>query len=81
MPLPVSYYDIAESQQDGPNNMGYDYEGNIFKNSMSNVMFQDQKRAGILASMETIVYEMVQQVKTIKIFFGYTMNKKYRKFN
>ena len=81
MPLPISYYDLAESQQDGPNNEGFAYKGNIFTRTMSNVLFQESKRAGILAMMEQIVQELIEQVKCIKLTYGYTMKKKYRKFN
>jgi hypothetical protein len=81
MPLKISYYDLAETQQDGPNSEGFDYQNNIFSKTMSNVLFQEQKRTGILAMMEQIVYELIQQVKCIKLTYGYTSKKKYRKFN
>lgn len=81
MPLPVSYFDIAEHQQDNGNSAGYDYQGNIFANTMSNVIFNDPKRTGILAMMEAVVYQLIQNVKVIKLQYGYTMEKKYRNFN
>ena len=48
---------------------------------MSHVLFNEDKRAGILKKMETIIYELIQNTKKIKLMFGITMNKKYRDFN
>lgn len=76
-----SLYDIAENQFNNIGNKGYDYEGKIFENSMSHVLFNEEKRAGILRKMETIIYELIQNTKKIKLMFGITMNKKYRDFN
>ncbi len=81
MPLPVSYFDIAEHQQDKGNTAGYNYHGNIFSKTMSNVIFNDPKRTGILAKMEEVVFQLIENVKVIKLQYGYTMNKKYRNFN
>lgn len=81
MPIKKSLYDIAENQFNQIGNKGYDYEGKIFENSMSHVLFNEDKRAGILKQMETIIYELIQSVKKIKLMYGVTMRKKYRDFN
>jgi hypothetical protein len=76
-----SFYDIAENQFNSISGTGYAYEGNIFKNTMSHLMFNEEKRAGILAQMEKVVFELIENTKSIKLMFGITMNKNYRDFN
>jgi len=81
MPLKVSYYDLAETQRTDVKRKGFDYKNKIFERTMSHTLFNEEKRAGILMQMETIVYELVQRVKTIKLMYGITSKKKYRDFN
>ena len=81
MALPISYYDIAESQQNRLLHTGYNYKGNIFMNSMSNFMFANPIRAAILANMEPVIYRAIQNVKTIKIEFFYAVPKTWNYFN
>ena len=67
MALQKSLYEIAEHQQDKLLNTGYSYEGNLFKNTMSTYMFLDPTRSGILAMMEKVVFQLIENVKTIKL--------------
>lgn len=81
MPIKQSLYDIAERQRDRILHKGFNYRGQIFRRSMSRFLFRDPTRASMLDSMEAIVYELIEQVKSIKRFANPRMKKNYRDFN
>jgi hypothetical protein len=76
-----SVYDVTETMKDDVKHVGYDFKDKIFKNTMSNVLWGEEKREGILAKMEAVLYELIQRVKTIKTHRNYAVGKNYRKFN
>ena len=81
MALKQSLYDLAETRKDRILNKGYSYEGNIFRNTMSTIMFREEKRSGILDELEKIVFELIERVKTIKNHVHFTVGKNYRNRN
>ena len=81
MPLKKSVYETTEHIRDQIAHKGYDYEGKLFSNTMSNFMFREENRAGILAKIETVVYELIERVKTIKNHVNYNVPKNYRNKN
>lgn len=81
MPLKKSLYEVAEHSQDNILNKGFDYHGQLFQKTMSSFMFREANRANILSVLEEVYYELIQRVKTIKIFFDYRKKKNYRDFN
>lgn len=70
-----SLYDFAESRQTRVKNHGFDYEGKIFRRSLSSFLFGDPKRAAIIDQFEKHFFFLVQKVKTIKAFFNYAAKK------
>ena len=75
-----SWYEFIESQNDDRSNKGFDYEGKIFKKTLSNqVINGDSNRVDILASMEKVVYQLFETTKYIKNYINYTVpkNNKY----
>ena len=76
-----SLKDFTDQRSDRIENLGYDYKGNIFKNTISKVILSDSKRRGILDQFEKIIYECIESVKIIKTNVNYTFKKNYRKFN
>ena len=81
MPLKKSLYDVTENSRNNILNKGFDYRGKLFEKTMSPLLFREEKRAGILASLEEIYYELIQRVKKIKIHFDFAKDKNYRDFN
>jgi hypothetical protein len=81
MPLKQSLYDITENSRNDIKNKGFDYKGKIFEKTMSSFIFREEKRTNILAKLEEVFYEVIQQVKQIKIHFDYRKKKNYRDFN
>jgi hypothetical protein len=75
-----SWYEFIESQNDDRTNKGFDYEGKIFENTLSNqVINGDSNRVDILASIEKVVYQLFETTKYIKNYINYTVpkNNKY----
>jgi hypothetical protein len=75
-----SYRDYIESTEDNRTNTGFDYEGQIFNKSLSNITLAgDSNRTSILASMEKVVFRMIETTKWIKNFVNYRVpkNNKY----
>ncbi len=81
MPLKVSLYDKTEHSRDQIANKGFDYENNIFRRTMSKMIFLETKRTNILVYMEKVIYELIQRTKKIKIHFDFAKQKDYRDFN
>jgi len=75
-----SYYDFIASQNDKRGNIGYDYEGNIFRKTMSRLVYNgDENRSSILSKMEKVIFNLIEKTKDIRNFFNYTVpkNNKY----
>lgn len=81
------YYDYDPTQnlydiRDGFNDDlldGFDYKGQILKRTLSNIIYQDPVKDGILSYFERVVYGLVESTKQIKNFFNYTVKKNNRR--
>ena len=62
-------------------NLGYDYKGNILKNSLSNFMYLNPTNASILENIDPLIYDLVENVKRIKTSFVWAVDKSDRKLN
>ena len=60
---------------------GYEYRGQVLKNTLSTMFFIEGKRKNILAKYEKAINFLIDQVKFIKKQFNYTLDKEYRDFN
>lgn len=76
-----SLYKVSENRLNKLKNRGYDYKGKILKRTLSSYIYRDPKREEILDQFEKSLYFIVQQIKTIKTFFNYTVDKDYTDFN
>lgn len=81
MPLKVSLYKLAETRDQLILHKGYSYEGNIFRKTMSDLIFRDETRAGILATMEAVVFNLIEKVKQIKNHVNFIVPKDYKDKN
>jgi len=54
---------------------GFDYKENIFKKTMSNVIFRDPVKSSILKEMQRIIFALIESVKQIRNSFNYTVPK------
>jgi hypothetical protein len=71
-----SYYDYIGSVQDNRPNAGFNYEGQIFQKTLSDLTLGgDQNRMDILASLETSVYNLIEMTKGIRNFVNYRVPK------
>ena len=76
-----SYFKISRSVLDDYKNLGFNYEGQIFKRTLSSVFFGDKKRVDILNEFEKMIFFLIEQVKNIKKTFNYTIDKNSTKIN
>jgi DNA modification methylase len=76
-----SRYTSAEKRRDNLKNLGFSYEGKIFRRSMSSYLFVDTLRESILDEYEKTVFYLIEKVKSIKTFFNYTVDKDHREIN
>jgi|CZCB01.1.fsa_nt_gi hypothetical protein len=76
-----SYFKISRSVLDDYKNLGFNYEGQIFKRTLSSAFFGDKKRVDILNEFEKMIFFLIEQVKNIKKTFNYTIDKDSNKIN
>ena len=75
-----SYYDFINAKNDKIPNAGYEYEGKIFKKSLSNITYNgDGNRTTILMSIEKVIFNLIESAKRIRNFKNYMVpkNNKY----
>jgi hypothetical protein len=65
-------YDIRDSINDDTYE-GFDYQHQIMERTLSNVIFRDPVKTGILTQFERVVYGLIETTKEIKNFFNYTV--------
>jgi hypothetical protein len=75
------FEDHLFSRNDNRKNLGFNYKGKIFRNTLSSAMYLEEKRASILDQIERLVYFMIEYVKNIKKSYNYTFDKNFNKFN
>ena len=71
-------YDIQDSFNDNLYN-GFEYKNQILKRTLSNVIYKDPIKEGILYYFERVIYGLVESTKEIKNFFNYTVKKNNRR--
>jgi hypothetical protein len=67
-------YDIRDSQNDNLYN-GFNYKDQILRRSLSNVIYKDPIKEGILSYFERVVYGLIESTKGIKNFVNYTVKR------
>ena len=76
---PYRYF--LEHRNDIIKNTGYDYRGNILKNTLSKIWFIERKRELIMTEFEKPISYMVDCVKIIKKAFNWAIDKDQIYFN
>lgn len=64
---------LLESNND-IKNIGFDYEGKLFKNTISSFIYENDKMKPMLLKLEEITHFTINQIKTIKEFYNYAMD-------
>lgn len=65
-------YDIMDSINDNLYN-GFNYENKILELSLSNVIYRDPVKAGILHYFQRVVFALIETTKQIRNFVNYTV--------
>lgn len=74
-------YRTAKRRLTERKNVGYEYEGNILRNSMDDHVFRNPKTASILERIESILNEWIRQVKRYKARRNFYIDKDEENFN
>ena len=73
-------YDL-HNRKDELLHTGYDYENNLFSNTLSNVMFGNPTLQAFLDKLQKNVVYMIESNLLIRNFWNYTVGKYYNKHN
>lgn len=76
-----SLFKTLEERHDSNSFLGYDYRGNLYKNTVSSYVFNDDKTAGMINTLEVLMNELLESTKNIKKTFNYTLSRNYTNFN
>jgi hypothetical protein len=71
-------YDVRDSQNDNLYN-GFNYKDQILRRSLSNIIYKDPIKEGILSYFERVVYGLIESTKGIKNFVNYTVKRKNKR--
>lgn len=67
------YY--ASHYQDLYTDLGYDYKGHIFENTISKVILKNKNNKKILSRIERMILMLVESVKQIKTAYMISLDK------
>jgi hypothetical protein len=76
-----SLYEIRDHKNDVLKNQGYDYTNTLMNRTLSNYLFRNEKVAGYLQKLNAIMVYYLNSVKTIRVFYNFTVPKNYQKIN
>lgn len=71
-------YDVRDSINDNLYN-GFEYKDQLMVRSLSNIIYRDPIKAGILQYFDRVVFGLVETTKQIKNYFNYTVKKNNRR--
>jgi hypothetical protein len=71
-------YDIRDSFNDVLPD-GFDYKRQVLRRTLSNVIYRDPIKEGILNYFERVFFGLIESTKQIKNFFNYTVKKNNRR--
>jgi hypothetical protein len=62
-----SYQNILNHRNDKISNLGFNYKGKIFEKTLSKSLFRDFKRKKAIDKLDSLIYELIESVKRIKV--------------
>lgn len=71
----ISYLHGAKHKNDKYKNLGYDYKGNILKNTTSSEIWANPLQTPLYGQLESLLTFIVEQVKMIKKTFSIAHDK------
>lgn len=77
----ISVYDAKNESGNQLKNTGYDYSNTLYSKNSSGYIFRNTKVAGYIQYLNNIMFEYVETVKKIRVYYNYTVKKDYRKIN
>lgn len=77
----VSSRYIANHVMDAFTDLGYDYRGNVFKKTLSPLIFKNKNNQAILGSIEHMIVFLIDAVKQVRLQFMISLDKNDRNVN
>jgi hypothetical protein len=74
-------YDLPKKHRDEKDIIGFNYPEELFKKSLSNQILKNPTTAGILKKIQDAWVEGIEAIKRIKVYYDFSVDKDYRKFN
>ena len=76
-----SYFDVTENRSNKDLQLGYDYSKTLLKNSLSKLIFGNDKRDAIIADLNKLYVYLVNSTKRIKKTFAYATKRNSNNIN
>ena len=76
-----SYREKMITRKDNITHTGFDYEGEIFRRTLSSYQYGEPTKAEILDNLDAMMFHQVESIKMIKKSVNYALRKDYTKFN
>jgi len=77
----ISVYDATWESGNQLKNIGYDYSKTLYSKNASTYLFRNPRVARYISYLNDIIFEYVETVKKIRVYYNYTVKKDYRKIN
>ena len=74
-------YDYTHLPFEKRQNLGFQYKDVIIKKTVSKRLFNNKIMQGYLGYINNIMYELIENVKKIKVHFNYIVHKNDRGIN
>jgi len=76
-----SLYKVTRKRLTEPKNVGYDYAGNIMRNSIDNELMKNPKIESLVKKIDAAIVEWIGMAKKFKVFRNIYMDKDETQFN
>jgi mevalonate pyrophosphate decarboxylase len=74
-------YSISETYGEELLNTGLDYSDVILKKTTSSYLFKNETVSGFIVYLNDIMFDLIENVKKIRVFVNFTVDKNYKKIN
>jgi hypothetical protein len=76
-----SLYETTENQRTNYKNLGFNYQDKLFEKTLSSQITANENNKGIIKTIEAIMVELIEKVKSIKTSVNFIVPKNHKKIN
>jgi len=74
-------YDISERYGEELKNQGLNYSNVLMKKTSSSYLFKNNNLSIFIEYLNDIMFSLIENVKKIKVFVNFTVDKNYKNIN